>query len=88
MVGEVLTEYLEFRPQVADAILEKAIQAFKAAEAARRARDLVRRKSVLESSPLPGKLADCSSRDPSLNQRYISSKGDSAGGCFFSSQRK
>ncbi|TAF57780.1 MAG: DNA topoisomerase (ATP-hydrolyzing) subunit B [Oscillatoriales cyanobacterium] len=50
LVGEVLTEYLEFRPQVADAILEKAIQAFKAAEAARRARDLVRRKSVLESS--------------------------------------
>ena len=45
LVGEVLTEYLEFRPQVADTILEKAIQAFKAAEAARRARDLVRRKS-------------------------------------------
>ncbi len=61
LVGEVLTEYLEFRPNVADAILEKAIQAFKAAEAARHARELVRRKSVLESSPLPGKLADCSS---------------------------
>ena len=82
LVGEVLTEYLEFRPQVADAILEKAIQAFKAAEAARRARDLVRRKSVLESSPLPGKLADCSSRDPSKSEIYLV-EGDSAGGCLF-----
>lgn len=79
LVGEVLTEYLEFRPTVADAILEKAIQAFKAAEAARRARDLVRRKSVLESSPLPGKLADCSSRDPGESEIYIV-EGDSAGG--------
>lgn len=79
LVGEVLTEYLEFRPGVADAILEKAIQAFKAAEAARRARDLVRRKSVLESSPLPGKLADCSSRDPSESEIFIV-EGDSAGG--------
>ncbi len=79
MVGEVLTEYLEFRPQVVDAILEKAIQAFKAAEAARRARELVRRKSVLESSPLPGKLADCSSRDPSESEIFIV-EGASAGG--------
>ncbi|HBE19981.1 MAG TPA: DNA topoisomerase (ATP-hydrolyzing) subunit B [Cyanobacteria bacterium UBA11149] len=79
LVGEVLTEYLEFRPQVADAILEKAIQAFKAAEAARRARELVRRKSVLESSPLPGKLADCSSRDPSESEIFIV-EGASAGG--------
>ncbi|XWK86854.1 MAG: DNA topoisomerase (ATP-hydrolyzing) subunit B [Phormidium sp.] len=79
LVGEALTEYLEFRPPVAEAILEKAIQAFKAAEAARRARDLVRRKSVLESSPLPGKLADCSSRDPSESEIYIV-EGDSAGG--------
>ncbi|MEW5858235.1 MAG: DNA topoisomerase (ATP-hydrolyzing) subunit B [Cyanobacteriota bacterium] len=82
LVGEVLTEYLEFRPNVADAILEKAIQAFKAAEAARHARELVRRKSVLESSPLPGKLADCSTRDPSESEIYIV-EGDSAGGCFF-----
>ena len=81
LVGEVLTEYLEFRPQVADSILDKAIQAFKAAEAARRARELVRRKSVLESSPLPGKLADCSSRDPSESEIFIV-EGDSAGGCF------
>jgi DNA gyrase subunit B len=79
LVGEVLTEYLEFRPHVADAVLDKAIQAFKAAEAARRARDLVRRKSVLESSPLPGKLADCSSRDPAESEIFIV-EGDSAGG--------
>jgi DNA gyrase subunit B len=79
LVGEVLTEYLEFRPSVADSILDKAIQAYKAAEAARRARDLVRRKSVLESSPLPGKLADCSSRDPGESEIFIV-EGDSAGG--------
>ncbi len=79
LVGEALTEYLEFRPGVADAILEKAIQAFNAAEAARRARELVRRKSVLESSTLPGKLADCSSRDPSESEIFIV-EGDSAGG--------
>jgi DNA gyrase subunit B len=79
VVGEALTEYLEFRPTVADAILEKAIQAFNAAEAARRARELVRRKSVLESSTLPGKLADCSSRDPSESEIFIV-EGDSAGG--------
>ena len=64
LVGETLNEYLEQNPQVADTIIEKAVQAYKAAEAARRSRDLVRRKSVLESSPLPGKLADCSERDP------------------------
>ncbi len=81
LVGEVLTEYLEFHPNVADAILDKAIQAFKAAEAARHARELVRRKSVLESSPLPGKLADCSSRDPSESELFLV-EGDSAGGCF------
>lgn len=79
LVGEVLTEYLDFHPNIADAILEKAIQAFNAAEAARRARELVRRKSVLESSTLPGKLADCSSRDPSESEIFIV-EGDSAGG--------
>ncbi|MBD2681801.1 MULTISPECIES: DNA topoisomerase (ATP-hydrolyzing) subunit B [Nostoc] len=79
LVGEVLTEYLEFHPSIADAILDKAIQAFKAAEAARHARELVRRKSVLESSPLPGKLADCSSRDPSESEIFIV-EGDSAAG--------
>lgn len=79
LVGEALNEYLEFHPQVADSIIEKAIQAFKAAEAARRARELVRRKSVLESSPLPGKLADCSSRDPAESEIFLV-EGDSAGG--------
>jgi DNA gyrase subunit B len=81
LVGEALNEYLEFHPQVADSIIEKAVQAFKAAEAARRARELVRRKSVLESSPLPGKLADCSERDPERSEIFIV-EGDSAGGCF------
>ena len=79
LVGEIFTEYLDFHPNVADAILEKAIQAFNAAEAARRARELVRRKSVLESSPLPGKLADCSTKDPTESEIYIV-EGDSAGG--------
>jgi len=79
LIGESLTKYMEFNPSVLDLILEKAIQSFNAAEAARRARELVRRKSVLESSTLPGKLADCSSRDPSESEIYIV-EGDSAGG--------
>jgi len=79
LVGEVLTEHLDFYPSVADAILDKAIQAFQAAEAARLARESVRRKSVLESSTLPGKLADCSSRDPAESEIFIV-EGDSAGG--------
>ncbi|BCX12414.1 MAG: DNA gyrase subunit B [Thermosynechococcus sp.] len=79
IVGEALTEYLDFHPNITDTILEKAIQAFNAAEAARRAREMVRRKSVLESSTLPGKLADCSSRDPAVSEIFIV-EGDSAGG--------
>ena len=79
LIGEALTKYMEFNPGVLDLILEKAIQSFNAAEAARKARELVRRKSVLESSTLPGKLADCSSRDPSGSEIYIV-EGDSAGG--------
>ena len=79
LIGEALTKYMEFNPAILDLILEKAIQSFNAAEAARRARELVRRKSVLESSTLPGKLADCSSRDPSESEIYIV-EGDSAGG--------
>ncbi|MGB2926994.1 MAG: DNA topoisomerase (ATP-hydrolyzing) subunit B [Limnothrix sp.] len=78
-VGEVLNEYFEFNLHVVDSILEKAIQAFRAAEAARRARDLIRRKSVLESSLLPGKLADCSERDAAKSEIYLV-EGDSAGG--------
>ncbi|MEN9565366.1 MAG: hypothetical protein RLZZ69_562, partial [Cyanobacteriota bacterium] len=81
LVGEVLTEYLEFNLSIGDSIIEKAVQSFKAAEAARHARELVRRKSVLESSPLPGKLADCSSRDPEESEIFLV-EGDSAGGCF------
>ena len=79
LIGESLSKYMEFNPNILDLILEKAIQSFNAAEAARRARELVRRKSVLESSTLPGKLADCSSRDPSETEIYIV-EGDSAGG--------
>lgn len=79
LVGEVLNDYLEFNLNVGDAIIEKAVQSFKAAEAARHARELVRRKSVLESSPLPGKLADCSSRDPQDSEIFLV-EGDSAGG--------
>jgi len=79
LIGDALTKYMEFNPGILDLILEKAIQSFNAAEAARRARELVRRKSVLESSTLPGKLADCSSRDPSESEIYIV-EGDSAGG--------
>ncbi len=79
LIGEALTKYMEFNPGILDLILEKAIQSFNAAEAARRARELVRRKSVLESSTLPGKLADCSSRDPAESEIYIV-EGDSAGG--------
>lgn len=81
LVGEVLNEYLEFNLNVGDSIIEKAIQSFKAAEAARHARELVRRKSVLESTTLPGKLADCSSRDPAESEIFLV-EGDSAGGCF------
>lgn len=79
MVGEVLNDYLEFNLSIGDSIIEKALQSFKAAEAARHARELVRRKSVLESSPLPGKLADCSSRDPEESEIFLV-EGDSAGG--------
>ena len=79
LVGEVLNDYLEFNLSVGDAIIDKAIESFKAAEAARHARELVRRKSVLESSPLPGKLADCSSRDPEESEIFLV-EGDSAGG--------
>lgn len=81
LVGEVLNDYLEFNLNIGDSIIEKALQSFKAAEAARHARELVRRKSVLESSPLPGKLSDCSSRDPEESEIFLV-EGDSAGGCF------
>ena len=78
-VRDKLQEWLEFNPKIAKIILEKTLQAQRAREAARKARELTRRKSVLESSTLPGKLADCSNREPEKCEIYIV-EGDSAGG--------
>ncbi len=79
MVNEALSTFLEENPQVAKAILEKCISASRAREAARKARELVRKKSSLETSTLPGKLADCSSKNAEECEVYIV-EGDSAGG--------
>jgi len=78
-VQENLTEYLELHPDVLDSILSKSLNALKAALAAKRARELVRTKSVLKSSSLPGKLADCASTNPEESEIFIV-EGDSAGG--------
>ncbi len=79
IVSEQLTYFLEQNPQVARSIVEKSVLAQRAREAARKARDLTRRKTALEGSSLPGKLADCSDKDPKNCEIYIV-EGDSAGG--------
>jgi DNA gyrase subunit B len=79
IVNQKLAEFLEENPAEARQIIRKAVQASQARAAARKARDLTRRKSALENSRLPGKLADCSVKDPSLSEIFIV-EGDSAGG--------
>jgi DNA gyrase subunit B len=78
-VGQRLSEFLEEHPPIAHKIVDKALQTARARDAARKARDLVRRKSALESTTLPGKLADCSLEDPAQCEIYLV-EGDSAGG--------
>lgn len=79
LMSDKLMTFLEENPAVARAIFDKAMAASRAREAARKARDLVRRKSALENATLPGKLADCQSRNPEETEIYIV-EGDSAGG--------
>jgi DNA gyrase subunit B len=85
IVNGRLNEFFEENPQEARAVISKAVQAAQARTAARKARDLTRRKSALENSTLPGKLADCSVKDPSLAELFVV-EGDSAGGSAVSAR--
>jgi DNA gyrase subunit B len=85
IVNARLAEFLEENPQDARAVIRKAVSAAQARSAARKARDLTRRKSALENSTLPGKLADCSVKDPSLAELFVV-EGDSAGGSAVSAR--